>query len=116
MVIRPIYFSRLSRQLETAIVDFAEARLLQGHEGEVFSAMILGFRQESVVVQITDPPLRTLLPLGALEAEADNSQVQFSPDGAMLVVAGKQFSLGQSLALRLLAANTATRSLSFTIE
>lgn len=107
---------RLSRQLESAIVDFAEARLLEGHEGEIFSAMVIGLRQEGVIVQITDPPIRTLLPLAALDTEADKPQAQFSPDGATLTVAGKQFSLGQSLALRLLAANTATRSLSFTVE
>lgn len=107
---------RLSRQLESAIVDFAEARLLQGREGEVFSAMVIGLRQEGVIVQITDPPIRTLLPLAALEAEAYKSQVQLSPDGATLVVAGKQFSLGQSFQLRLAEVNLASRSISFVVE
>ncbi len=107
---------RLSRQLETAIVDFAEARLLQGREGEVFTAMAIGLRQEGIIVQITDPPIRTLLPLAALAAGANNAQVQFLPDGATLTVAGKQFSLGQGFQLRLTAVNLATRSMSFIVE
>jgi VacB/RNase II family 3'-5' exoribonuclease len=106
---------RLSRQLESAIVDFAEAHLLQGREEEIFTAMVIGLRQEGVIVQITDPPIRTLLPLAALDSNASHAQVQFSTDGATLAVAGKQISLGQSLRLRLDAATPAARSLHFTL-
>ncbi|MBS1806585.1 MAG: RNB domain-containing ribonuclease [Acidobacteria bacterium] len=107
---------RLSRQLESAIVDYAEARLMEGHEGKLFSAIVIGLRQEGIIVQITDPPIRTLIPLASLSPPPPESQVQLSPDGAMLTVAEKQFSLGQSLELRLIAANTSARSLSFSIE
>lgn len=105
---------RVSRQLESAIVDFAEARLLQGREGETFSAMIIGLRPEGVIVQITDPPIRTLLPLAALHAAAHEAPVRLSPDGVTLAIADQQFSLGQRLMLQLVESNTSTRSLSFT--
>jgi exoribonuclease R len=105
---------QFSRRLESAIVDFAEARLLQGREGECFTALVIGLRQEGVIVQITDPPIRTSLPLSALVANARDAQL--AADGATLTVAGTPFSLGQSVALRLMAADTAARRLSFTVE
>lgn len=105
---------QLSRRLESAIVDFVEARLLQGREGETFRALVIGLRHEGLIVQITDPPIRTLLPLETLDANADEAQL--TSDGATLTIGEKQFSLAQSLSLRLIVADTAARSLQFAVE
>ena len=104
---------RLSRQLETAIVDFAEARLMQDRIGEVFTAMVISLRQEGATVQITDPPLRTLIPAAVWRAQ--DEAVTLSSDGATLAIAGTPITLGQTLSLRLEAANPKARSLSFSL-
>ncbi len=104
---------RVSRQLESAIVNFAEARLLQDRVGEVFAAMVIGLRQEGAIVQITEPPIRTLIPAAVWSAPAEAAKL--ADDGATLVLADTQITLGQTLSLRLEAANTKARSLSFSL-
>lgn len=104
---------RLSRQLETAIVDFAEARLMQDRVGEVFDAMVIGLRQEGVTVQMTDPPLRTMIPTTVWSSQRDDATL--SNDGATLEVAGTHITLGQLLRLKLEAANPRARTLNFTV-
>ncbi len=104
---------RLSRQLESAILDFAEARLMQDRVGEVFAAMVIGLRQEGATVQITDPPLRTLIPAAVWSSQRDD--VSLSNDGATLELAGTRITLGQHVSLRLEAANPKARSLSFSL-
>ncbi len=100
----------LSRKLETAIVDFAEARLLQDHLGEEFSALVIGLREDSVVVQIAEPPMRTKLPLNVF---GDENEAQLSNDGSMLRINQTEISLGQTLSLSLIEADPVTRSLKF---
>lgn len=104
---------RLSRQLESAIVDFAEARLMQDRVGEVFQAMVISLRNEGAVVQITEPPIRTLIPTAVWSA--DSQEAELSDDGATLAIAGKQITLGETIKLRLTAANPRARSLSFSL-
>jgi exoribonuclease R len=104
---------RLSRQLESAIVDFAEARLLQDRVSEVFAAMVIGLRQEGVMVQITEPPIRTLIPVAVWKAQQPAAKL--TDDGATLIIAGAPITLGQMLSLRLEAANPKARSLSFSL-
>ena len=104
---------RLSRQLESAIVDFAEVRLLQERVGEVFAAMVIGLRQEGVIVQITEPPIRTLIPAAVWKAQS--AEAKLADDGATLVIADVPITLGQTLSLRLEAANPKARSLSFSL-
>ena len=104
---------RLSRQLEAAILDFAEVRLMQDRVGEIFAAMVIGLRQEGVTVQMTDPPLRTLIPVTVWSSQGNEATL--SSDGAMLELAGTNITLGQMLSLRLEAANQKARSLSFSL-
>jgi exoribonuclease R len=104
---------RLSRQLESAIVNFAEARLLQDRVGEVFAAMVIGLRQEGAVVQITEPPIRTLIPAAVWNAPAEEPTL--TDDGATLAIADAHITLGQTLLLRLEAADPRARSLSFSL-
>ncbi len=104
---------RLSRQLEAAILDFAEARLMEHRVGEVFNAMVIGLRQESVTVQMTDPPLRTMIPVTVWSSQRDDATL--SNDGATLEVAGTHITLGQMLRLKLEAANPKARTLNFTV-
>ncbi len=99
-----------SHKLETAIVDFAEARLMQDHIGEKFSALVIGLREDSVVVQIADPPIRTKLPLNVFGAENDS---ELSRDGAKLRVNQSEIILGQTLSLSLIEADPVTRTLKF---
>ncbi len=101
-----------SHKLETAIVDFAEARLMQDHQGEKFSALVIGLREDSVVVQIADPPLRTKLPCNVF---GDENTAQLSQDGATLRVNRTEIILGQTLLLSLVEADPVTRSLTFTL-
>ena len=104
---------RLSRQLESAILDFAEVRLMQEHVDEVFAAMVIGLRPEGATVQITDPPIRTLIPVTVWRSHRDASTL--SNDGATLEIAGTKIMLGQMLRLKLEAANPKARTLSFTV-
>lgn len=104
---------RLSRQLETAIVDFAEARLMQDRVGEVFNAMVIGLRNEGAIVQITEPPIRNLIP--TVVWSADGAEAELSDDGATLAIAGRQITLGETIKLRLAAANPRARNLSFSL-
>ena len=101
-----------SHKLETAIVDFAEARLMQDHQGEKFSALVIGLREDSVVVQIADPPLRTKLPFNVF---GDENAAQLSQDGATLRVNRTEIILGQTLLLSLVEADPMTRTLTFTL-
>lgn len=103
---------RISRQLESAIVDFAEARLMQDRIGEVFAAMVIGLRQEGTIVQIADPPIRTLIPTAVWNA---NEDATLAADGATLTIADNQITLGETVKLRLEAANLHARSLSFSL-
>ena len=100
-----------SRQLETAIVDFAEARLMQDHVGEKFSALVIGLREDSVIVQIADPPIRTKLPLNVF---GDENEAQLSNDGATLRINQTEINLGQTLSLSLVEADPVTRTMTFT--
>ncbi|MBL8203639.1 MAG: RNB domain-containing ribonuclease [Blastocatellia bacterium] len=104
---------RLSRQLESAIVDFAEARLMQDRAGEIFNAMVIGLRQEGVVVQVTEPPLRTLIPITVWRAQGEEAKL--ASDGATLMVGEQRLTLGETVSLRLEAANPKARSLSFSL-
>ncbi len=101
-----------SHKLETAIVDFAEARLMQDHQGEQFSALVIGLREDSVVVQIADPPMRTKLPLNVF---GDKSESELSRDGATLRINEREILLGQTLSLSLVEADSATRTLNFAL-
>ncbi|MEP7338222.1 MAG: RNB domain-containing ribonuclease [Acidobacteriota bacterium] len=103
----------LSKKLESALVDYVEARLMQERIGEVFNAIVIALRGDGVVVQIGDPPIRTLLPAEVF-APAGQQPV-LSEDGATLAVGAFQVTLGQSLALRLEAADTESRRLIFTL-
>ena len=100
-----------SRQLETAIVDFAEARLMQDHLGGKFSALVIGLREDSVIVQIADPPIRTKLPLNVF---GDQNEAQLSNDGATLRINQAEINLGQTLSLSLVEADPVTRTMIFT--
>jgi exoribonuclease R len=103
--------------LESAIVDFAEARLLQDRVRQVFHATVINLRRDGVEVQITDPPVRAVVrsPLFALDA-LNPAAVRpvLSKDQATLKLGTVQLSLGQTVALRLDAADPATRSVRFT--
>ncbi len=99
-----------SRQLETAIVDFAEARLMQEHLGEKFSALVIGLREDSVIVQIADPPIRTKLPLNVF---GDEKEAQLLPDGTAMRLNEHEVSLGENLSLTLVEADPVTRILNF---
>ena len=103
---------QVSRQLESAIVDFAEARLMQDRVGEVFAATVIGLRQEGAIVQIADPPIRTLIPVKVWSADG---AAMLSDDGATLAIAGRKITLAETLKLRLEEANPRSRSLSFSL-
>lgn len=103
---------RRSRQLESAIVDFAEVRLLQDRIGEQFQAIVTGLREDGAIVQITDPPIRTLLPATAF---APDAYPVLTADSATLTIGSKAITLGESLVLRLTAASLVNRTLTFTV-
>ncbi len=105
-----------SKQLESALVDYFEARMMQGRIGEVFNAVVIALRIDGVVVQIADPPIRTLLPASVFAAAAENVKpppILLSDDGAMVTIGAAPIKLGQSLALRLKSADLESRFLTF---
>jgi exoribonuclease R len=105
----------LSKKLESALVDYVEARLMRERIGEVFNAIVIALRRDGVVVQIADPPIRTLLPAEVFAPTGMSAEPSLSADGATLAVGASQVTLGQSLALRLEAADTESRHLIFTL-
>jgi exoribonuclease R len=104
---------RTARHLESRIVDFAEARLLAGRVGEVFDALVIEWRGEGAVVQITEPPVRTFVPALRLAPNAADATPTLSEDGAQLKIGEATIVLGQALRLRLDAADLQARTLSF---
>lgn len=106
----------LSHQLESAIVDFAEARLMQDRIGETFSATVIGLRREGAIVQITDPPIRTLLPVAAFAPDfGGDLQIELSEDASALKIANYQVSLGQPVSLKLTTVSLSEKNLSFSL-
>jgi exoribonuclease R len=104
---------RTARQLESRIVDFAEARLLAGRTGEVFEALVIELRGDGAVVQITHPPVRTFVPALRLAPGEAGATPTLSAEGAQLKIGAATIALGQSLRLRLDAADPQARTLSF---
>jgi exoribonuclease R len=103
----------LSKKLESALVDYVEARLMQERIGEVFNAIVIALRGDGVVVQIADPPIRTLLPARVFAPTGLPAEPLLSEDGATLAIGASHIALGQSLTLRLDAADPESRLLSF---
>lgn len=104
----------LARRLESAIVDYIEARLLEDQVGAQFTAAVIALRLDGVVVQIAEPPIRTLLPVKTL-AQTANEVPQLSADGASFRLGAQHITLGQTLTLQLSAANPKARTLMFTL-
>lgn len=105
-----------AHRLESAIVDYVEARLLQDRIGEVFNAVVIALRADGVVVQIAEPPIRTLLPLTVftpVDQASNDVRSILSEDGATLSYGAANIVLGQSLSLRLEAVDPEARRLSF---
>ncbi|MEO6726411.1 MAG: RNB domain-containing ribonuclease [Blastocatellia bacterium] len=106
-----------SKQLESALVDYFEARMMEGRIGEVFNAVVIALRSDGIVVQIANPPIRTLLPASVFATTAETVKPQPiipSDDGAMVTIGTAHIKLGQSLALLLKAADPERRLLTFT--
>lgn len=106
----------LSHRLESQILDYVEAQLLHGREGEVFPATVIALRTDGAVVQIPEPPIRTLVPTSvfAPESKATSAEPAFlSDDGTILQIGNLRLSLGQKLLLKLEAADPASRTLLF---
>lgn len=99
----------LARRLESVIVDYVEARLLEDHIGARFAGVVIALRADGVVVQIAEPPIRSLLPFQTFMA----APPLLSPDGVTLTIGSHQIILGQTLSLQLVAANPAARTLTF---
>jgi len=105
----------VSRRLESAIVDFAEASILENRIGEVFDATVIALRSDGVVVQITDPPIRTLIPAATFALPGQKEPASLSNDGVTLNIGQAQIPLGQSLRLKLESARPLDRSLLFSV-
>lgn len=108
-----------ARQLETAIVDFAEAQLLSDQVSKIFTAVIVGLKAEGLSIQITDPPIRAFIPVSALNGH-DTSRTSrifpgtvLSEDKTVLRIGEKKFSLGQTVTIQLQSADPRKRTLDF---
>ncbi|MFN0119323.1 MAG: RNB domain-containing ribonuclease [Blastocatellia bacterium] len=105
---------RLSRTLEKRLVDFAEAQLLRDRIGETFSAVILSLGPGGAEIQITEPPVRTIISLAALSGAADIPPV-ISANGTTLQTGDTELTTGQTLQLRLTAVNPERREIAFAL-
>jgi exoribonuclease R len=104
---------RRARQLESRIVDFAEARLLLERVGEFFEAVVIELRRDGLMVQITDPPVRTFVPAAKFMPGSANFAPSLSEDGTALDIGTVRVTLGQALRLRLDAARPQTGTVDF---
>lgn len=108
-----------ARQLETAIVDFAEAQLLSDQAGKTFAAVIVGLKAEGLSIQITDPPIRAFIPAAALNAHSHSRSDRIFPgtilsdNKTMLKIGGKTFSLGQTITIQSQSADPRKRTMDF---
>jgi exoribonuclease R len=100
---------RRARNLESAIVDFAEAHMLTDQVGERFPSHIIRLRSDKVTVQLLHPPVRAEIPIAAFGA----SEGERSEDGSRLSVGERLLSLGEALTVELLSADPKKRSVSF---
>ena len=100
----------LSHRLESQILDYVEAQLLHGREGELFPATVIALRTDGVVVQIADPPIRTLVSTSAF---APGQPGVLLEEGTVLSIGEVQILLGQELILKLEVADPVSRTLSF---
>jgi exoribonuclease R len=100
----------LARRLESALVDFVEARLMQNRIGERFDAVVIALRADGAAVQISEPPIRTLLTPDVFNRESPG---RLSDDGTSLTFGETTISLGESLSLELVKADPASRRLVF---
>ncbi|HYE73939.1 MAG TPA: RNB domain-containing ribonuclease, partial [Blastocatellia bacterium] len=91
---------RLAKQLESRIVDFAEAHFLQDSVGEVFTGVVIELRPDGGIIQITDPPVRTFITAQNLNGD-DPVVAALSEDGTVMRLNNDQVSLGQTLKIKL---------------
>jgi exoribonuclease R len=104
---------RIARALEAAIVDHAEAELLADRTGEVFDALVIRVREDRVTVQLTDPPVRAEVPVAGLAGVDGDAAGRVVDDGAAVEMNGVRLQLGESLSLRLEAADPEGGRLTF---
>lgn len=107
---------------------------MQDRIGQVFTAVVIALRMDGVVAQISDPPIRTLIPLAVFAPglqpnghmsdqmsgrpngkNNDKSHAVLSDDGSALEIGERRVMLGQPLSLRLESADLKARSLSFSL-
>lgn len=105
---------RVARSLEIEVLDRAEALFLKKRIGDIVSALVVRLRADSVTVQITDPPVRARIPL---QRFAPNLTAHPTPhlvdDGSAIQHGNGKLALGQSIRVRLDAANPATGEIVF---
>jgi exoribonuclease R len=93
---------RVSRRLESRMVDVAEAHLLAARTGDVFDALVVKVRADRVTVQIADPPVRADIPVERLNpAGPGGDRPRLEGDGSSVVDDGFRVTLGERLAVRL---------------
>lgn len=104
---------RLSRRLENAIVDAAEAVLLADRVGETFEATAIRLREDRVTVQIAEPPTRADVALSRFPEEFFGGPTS-GEDAGPLAPATFHIQLGQRLVLRLDEVDVERRRVVFT--
>lgn len=97
---------RLARNLESSIVDHAEAAILGPRVGDVFEATVIRVRDDRITVQIAEPPVRADVGIGSLfldDTSGDGTAV--AEDRSGVVNGHRRVSLGDRLELRLVSAD-----------
>ena len=101
---------RRAKNLESTMVDFAEARMLSDHIGELFEASIIKLREGKITVQIKEPPVRADITPNRLPPTI---KIETLDKSARVKLGALELSLGDTLQVRLLEVNINTRAVLF---
>ncbi len=99
-------------RLESAVLDQVELRLMQPRVGEVFDATVIALKRAGAAAQISQPPIRTLVPFAVL-APGAGEEPEPVEDGAAMRMGDAVVRLGQTFRLRLVGADALSRALLF---
>jgi VacB/RNase II family 3'-5' exoribonuclease len=101
---------RRAKQLEAAMVDFAEAKLLAHRTGESFDASIIKLRNDKVTVQLKDPPVRADMISQKLPP---SMKIEVVDKSARVRIGSISFTLGDSIRVKLVSVELNARTVTF---
>jgi exoribonuclease R len=107
---------RRSRQAETEVVELAEAVLLVDAVGTTFDALVIRIRDDRITVQVAEPAVRADVAISAIVDGQSTDPAHLVENGSAVVAGAHRVTLGQRIRVRLVAADTSERRVTFAPE